>query len=276
MTIVTADGNKINPIRDVDSLIVNAGERYDFYIETKDFDNSNNYFIVVKTIETTDFYFNKLDYDNYGLAILKYKNVFKKTAKCLTACQPLTLKSIVVNCPYWSSKTEGFYGCISANEYKSLIVTENDKQLLKNKYFPDEFEEHFLNLHFSGANVERASINGKRFVPPTLPPFFKRNFSQNYLPCSDFQPTGDCTNVVKIARNKTIQFVISNIGAGASINRTHHPIHFHGHQFFLIAMGYSNYDKETKRILSVPNKDIDCQNDAKLCSKPKWSIRLGV
>ena len=65
--------------------------------------------------------------------------------------------------------------------------------------------------------------------------------------------------------------MISNIGAGASINRTHHPIHFHGHQFFLIAMGYSNYDKETKRILSVPNKDIDCQNDAKLCSKPKWS-----
>ena len=270
MTIVSADGNKIEPIMDVDSLIVNAGERYDFYIETKDFDNKNNYFIVVKTIETTDFYFNKLDYDNYGLAILKYKNVFKKTAKCLTACEPLTFNSVVVNCPYWSNKTEGFYRCISTDEFKSFKVKENDKQLLKNKYFPDEFEEHFLNLHFSGVDVERASINGKRFVPPTLPPFFKPNFVQNYLPCYDSQPTGDCTNVVNIARNKTIQFVVSNIGTGASINRTHHPIHIHGHQFYVISMGYSNYDEDTKRILSAHNTDIDCQHD-KLCNKPKWS-----
>ena len=156
MTIVSVDGNKIKPIKNVDSLIVNAGERFDFYIETKDYDDQTNYFIVVKTTETTDFFYNKLDYDNFGLAILKYRNAVKKTVKCLDACQPLNENSLVVNCPYWSSQFKGFYKCITTQDFKSFEIKQSDRHLLKSSYDSDdyerfnEFEEHFLNTHFAG------------------------------------------------------------------------------------------------------------------------------
>ena len=242
MTVVAVDGNKIKPIKNVDNLIVNAGERFDFYIETKDYDDQSNYFIVVKTIETADFFFNKLDYDNFGLAVLRYRNAVKKTVKCLDACQPLKQNSLVVNCPYWSSKTEGFYRCLTTEDFKSHEIKESDKRLLKPNYDLDdferfnEFEEHFLNTHFSGIYAERASINGRRFMSPSFPPFFSKDFSNAYTKCLPDSITSDCTNNIRIGRNKTIQFVISNMGTGATINRTHHPIHLHGHQFYVIAM----------------------------------------
>jgi hypothetical protein len=161
MTIVSVDGNKIKPIKQVDSLVVNAGERFDFYIETKDYFDQTNYFIVVRTIESTDFFYNKLDYDNYGLAILKYKNSIKKTVKCLDACKPLNTNSLVVNCPFWSSKAKGLYNCLTTEDFKSLKVKESNRHLLKSSYDSNdyerfnEFEEHFINLHFAGIHAER-------------------------------------------------------------------------------------------------------------------------
>ena len=46
-----------------------------------------------------------------------------------------------------------------------------------------------------------------------------------------------------------------------------HPIHMHGHNFAVLAMGYPTYNTTTGRHLS-DNQDIEC--NSLLCSKPAW------
>ena len=47
--------------------------------------------------------------------------------------------------------------------------------------------------------------------------------------------------------NKTIQMVWLNMGRGKGWS---HPIHIHGHSFYLLKMGYPIYDKVTGRLIN--------------------------
>lgn len=148
MTIIASDGNKIKPIKDVDSLIVNSGERYDFYIKTKS-TNTTNYYIAVKTLETLDYDFKKRSEINYAVAILEYTDVNKIKPICsdaCTACDP-SRRCRKVNCPFWPKINDGPYECIPVGLFKSL-VTPADKSLFRNTYTSNEFEEYFLNFSF--------------------------------------------------------------------------------------------------------------------------------
>ena len=52
--VVSTDGNKMEPIEDVEVLIVHGGERYDIELETKTNAFANNYLIIVKLLAVTD------------------------------------------------------------------------------------------------------------------------------------------------------------------------------------------------------------------------------
>lgn len=59
------------------------------------------------------------------------------------------------------------------------------------------------------------------------------------------------------------------MGKGAGADGTAHPIHLHGHHFYVIAMGYPEYNPDTFLFMKN-NKDINC-TDTSYCSDAHWS-----
>lgn len=272
--VVATDGSPIKETQ-VDSLIINGGERYDFYINTKGSDNSNNYFIMVKTLETRDENMKEISQDNFGLAILKYSNVISTSALCGEACQPCVSSSncTKLNCPFWPNPTDGFYRCINVDRTHSVSIPDVDMSLLKRNYTKEEFEEHFFNFHFSGKTSLRSSINGKRFVLPSIPLYLKTNTEPLLTTCSPIcyveNQTCECTHMVQLGMNKVIQFVLYNMGSGAGPEGNPHPVHLHGHHFYVIRTGYPSYNVNNS-IYAVSNHDLTCLNDQQLCSESSW------
>jgi len=181
MTVIASDGNEIVPIENVDNLIVNSGERFDFYIQTKDYVDKKNYVIIVRTLESLDFNFKPMNVRHTGVALLRYKGANLDSFTCgNTNCAPCNFNGCrTVNCPFWPNKEDGKYECIPPGSFKSVYVPDFDKDLMKTNYDPSvEFEEYFLNFHFSGSIAQRSSINGRRFMMPSLPLFFKKDLSK--------------------------------------------------------------------------------------------------
>ena len=54
LRVISSDGNPIEPIENVDVLIIHGGERYDFELETKNESLANNYLLLVKILAITD------------------------------------------------------------------------------------------------------------------------------------------------------------------------------------------------------------------------------
>lgn len=273
--VVATDGNPIKPI-EADSLIVNGGERYDFYINTKGDDNVSNYFITVKTIETKEDNFNEILAENFGLAILKYKNADYSKITCSDACSSCNRKNkcIKVNCPFWPNENDGFYKCIPVNQFQSANIPDSDRELLKPHYNSKNFEEHFFNFHFSGMVTLRSSINGKRFMMPSIPPFFRSNSNSVLKECSPScfseNESCECSHKLEIGFNKVIQFVLFNMGSGAGIEGNAHPIHLHGHNFYVIKMGFPSYFPNNKTYARI-NQDLNCRDDTQACSNGDWN-----
>ena len=63
--VVGTDGNQMEPIEDVEVLIVHGGERYDIELNTKNETHANNYLIIVKILGVTDEKFKGLYYLNF-------------------------------------------------------------------------------------------------------------------------------------------------------------------------------------------------------------------
>ena len=76
-----------------------------------------------------------------------------------------------------------------------------------------------------------------------------------------------CTNILDLPFNKTIRMVFVNYNPRIPTLLAQHPIHMHGHNFAVLAMGYPTYNTTTGRHLS-DNEDIEC--NTLLCSKPAW------
>ena len=272
MTVVASDGNPIQPIVNADSLIINSGERYDFEIQTKDASDNMNYLILVKTLETKYFNFSILSNALYGVAILKYDSVPETKISCSDACNPVNKLFVKVNCPFWPVDSYD-YKCIGVGDYKSLTIPNDDKDLLYNYYNSDQFQQIFLNFHFSGSVAQRSSINGKQFVLPTTPPFFYKNSSNSVIQCpidcDETESACHCTHIVEIQKNKVIQLVLYNMGKGAGIDGTAHPVHIHGHHAYVVHMGYPKYFPNGSFYSN--NGDINCQNDDSYCNNAGWN-----
>lgn len=50
-----------------------------------------------------------------------------------------------------------------------------------------------------------------------------------------------------------------------------HPVHFHGHQFHVVKIGYPEYDSITGNA-TAPNADIRCLNDD--CTEATWRYNV--
>ena len=109
----------------------------------------------------------------------------------------------------------------------------------------------------------------RRFIMLHTPLFFSENASKNTnFPCNSSCDKPNvactCTYIKNITTNKVIQFVIYNMGRGANLDGTAHPVHLHGR--------YPNYNKTTG-YYQENNKDITC-SDSDLCNNLDWENPL--
>lgn len=87
------------------------------------------------------------------------------------------------------------------------------------------------------------SIKGvfKRGFPNKPPLVF--NFTGDDLPLSLLQPKKG-TKVKVLRYNRTVEMVFQGTNLVAPLN---HPMHLHGHSFYVVGYGRGNYDKKTAR-----------------------------
>ena len=293
LTVVATDGYWINPIDNVDYIIIQTGERYDFLLNATE--KVKDYWIRAETLEINGTAEGPPypTLNHVAEAILHYKEGKKcgnlddnvpsteyesiKNASLARQCSKDN-QCKAVNCPFEKFHPSYNITCINVQNF-SLLEPTPDKELPNPKASWGDCT-HFINFNFEGASTT-SSVNGRNFILPSFPP---QTQNQDFLekskicdPFADCNPsTVDCSCVymINIPYKETVQFVFSNIGR----NSHSHPIHLHGHSFHVVHVGYPKYN-QTSGFVEEHNKDIFCDDvhctkdgcDNKSCTRPRWA-----
>ena len=292
LTVVGTDGYWIEPVEEVDYIMIHPGERYDFLLEADA--TSNNYWMLAETMEVNQT--TGPPYESLGHvaeAILHYKqdgdsddpddNVPSTKYKEIKDSSPVRECTQeepcnAVNCPFM--KFHDSYNITCINVHNLTLLEPTPSRELPDPYPKCPNCSHFFNFHFEGEK-QTSSVNGRNFILPSFPPQTQyEDFQQRDNICSlaaDCNPsTTDCScvHVIQIPYNRTIQMVFSSIGPTPSA----HPIHLHGHTFHVVHVGYPTYDSSTG-FISESNSDIACDDvnctkegcNPKSCTMPRWN-----
>ena len=292
LTVVGTDGYWINPVEEVDYIMIHPGERYDFLLRAKA--TINDYWMHAETMEinqTTGPPYETLGH--VAEAILHYKtdddsndlddNVPSTTYQDIKDSSPVRECTQVepcnaVNCPFENFHESYNINCINVHNLTLLEPTPPSE-------LPDPYPKcpncrHFLNFHFEGEK-QTSSVNGRNFILPSFPPqtqyedFQQRdNICSLEADCNPSTPDCSCVHVIQIPYNRTIQMVFSSIGPSPSA----HPIHLHGHTFHVVDVGYPTYNSNTG-FINESNSDIACDDvnctkegcNPKSCTMPRWN-----
>ncbi|XP_066265508.1 uncharacterized protein [Branchiostoma lanceolatum] len=263
LTLVATDGNMIREQR-AESFIINTGERYDFYITTNQ--PAGNYWIRADTIELHEDG-NAVTRQHHTEAILHYEEApdVEPTSQ-RKSCTDDNDNCTVVNCPF-RQYGDASIECLPVHELRSPV-----NQSVPLPESADKFEEHIINFHFAGSDKnpgQRSSVNGHRFVPPSSPP--QVTGDEGLMPCTDELCGGekycDCSYHVTITPGNVVQMVLYNMGSGAGLAGTAHPVHIHGHHFYVLDMGFPEYESNGR--YKSQNPDIDCGTSDR-CNMKRW------
>ena len=264
MTVIATDGSPIIPIEDVTYVIVNSGERYDVVINANSTEGGN-FWIWAETLEDPGLSGNEVFYSpiskHRAEAILQYKGTGLDIAETdqLRTCTPSTC--LAVNCPFEQ------YGptirCINAAGFESL----NDHVIPQSVYTPDI--TLFYNFGDDGeTSTERDALDGINFRFPANPPLTEyAGFQSSGARCPnvrgcnhDVESFCSCTQVIDISnqpRGSVVEMVFTNRAVERnSPDGTSHPVHLHGHNFYVVKIGYPVYDENGK--FQTVNDEIEC------------------
>lgn len=269
LTVISTDGHDIQPIREVDFIIIQSGERYDFILNANQ--NPNKYYwIRAETLEVNTTAegppFPSLD--NKVKAVLYYsaRNEPRSTdyaeirnyPPSCTASSPC----VAVNCPFQSYHPSYHIKCINIDSFK-LLKPSPMSDLPSNT--PSQGQEYFLNFGYTGPpnSTQRLpdNINGRMFKSPPAPLLIERQRRTLDLPAllCPTQPYAceegcTCLHMFTIPYNKTVRMIWANFGEET------HPIHLHGYHFYVAAVGYGRYDPSTGFVVTT-NPNLSCRKD---------------
>ena len=296
LTVVATDGYFIQP-RTVDYIIIHSGERFDFLLNATQ--QPNNYLIRATTLETSIW---SQDMRTPGIhtaeAILHYNGAtppdprnrygFSNAPQDLKSCSASN-RCTALNCPFRIYSPSNFTDCIVIDELRSLFPSD-ESDLPKLNMVSGEDRLKFFNFGFEGQSSTSA-INGRNFRPPPSPyQVFQEQYdadlndeSVNTCSACNEMTTNDtqaeqctCIHVEKIVTNeksdsdsdKSVMMVFSAVGdASNRLRDFSHPIHLHGHSFYVVKVGHGNYN-EFNGSLIENSDDISCEST--LCMKPTW------
>ena len=261
LTVVASDGSPINSIEDVDYVIVHPGERYDVVVHANN-EEIRNYWIWAETLEdevnsNMQVFHNPIS-KHRAEAILhytEYNAIDISEINETKTCTPSS-KCKAVNCPFTQYGT--VMDCINVEQFESPPSTS----------IPQSIHSPNVTLFYSiGFDQTGNFIDGVNFRLPANPPLteyaaFKN--SNDMCPnrgCDhDIQPQCACTHVMDISDQATgsvVEVVITNRNAdiGNPVGSLH-PMHLHGHHFYVVDVGYGDYDENG--IYAAASDDIEC------------------
>ena len=155
---------------------------------------------------------------------------------------------IVLNCPFLNYPIGTNTICVLLNQLRALKPSKIPK-------WDNESLEYFLNFAFPGDGVEKftpGAINGHKFEYPGVNTLFQNEQMEEDYDCSKKDCGEDkichCHYSLEVPYNKTLQLIWLNMGSGSGWA---HPIHMHGHSFYLLKMGYPPQDKRTGLLTGI-------------------------
>ena len=287
LTVISTDGYFIEPIENVNYIIIHSGERYDFLLTANQ--TIGNYIMRLETLDlnttgdTPPFphlgegtqailHYTTAPGDG-GIHSSDYEDIYNNSTD--TVCDAVT-PCRVVNCPFENFHPSYYSHCINIGDFRLLLETPADE--LPSGDTPDN--EFFLNFNFEAHSIT-SSINGKRFVSPPVPIQTQpQDFKEQATICDTAGSCNPsdihcwCTHVIEVGYNKVVQMVVSSVG----LIQVAHPFHLHGHQFHILKVGYPSYSNATGFFAS-DNSDIHCPDHtctetncfSPHCTQPSWA-----
>ncbi|XP_065909869.1 uncharacterized protein [Dysidea avara] len=286
LTVVATDGYPIEPIRDVNYVIVNTGERYDVVVNTSRYrhlqdGNSLDYWVLAETLEkdfTGDGGFYTPISEHKAEAILRYNvnlasSPIQEPSRSWNCTREFPCR--VVNCPFSSDSSTAEvmnYHCINVHDFE----TELAQSVPPSVHSPSK--TLFYNFDFYGEKSTNASsVDGINFRYPPYPPVtaheeFEAEKDDFICPgrgcphrlSGSEVPFCACTHQIDISnipKGETIEIVISNINTlvnGRLKVGSSHSIHLHGHTFYVVKTGYPVYQPDGR--IALFNRDLQCIN----------------
>ncbi|XP_021349767.1 L-ascorbate oxidase-like [Mizuhopecten yessoensis] len=259
ITVVASDGFALKPMV-VESFIINPGERYDFILFTDK--PKDNYLLVAQTLEVEREITRRGEY-HVAEAIIHYVgrarnlNLAKSGKNMCTASK----KCVIFNCPYLLPT------CVN-----EICKTFNDARTDDFNSRPQDVRnidnEHFFNFAFPGpGGFMEGSVNGRQFVPPVSPVYSQPEDIDTQCDVNCEDRTCRCTYTQEIESGKVYQFTLTNLGNGKGWS---HPVHLHGHSFYVMKMGFGQYNPGGN--LTDSTADISCTRGSKgYCNSPIWA-----
>ena len=278
LTLVATDSWLTEPVV-TDYIIIHSGERYDFVVTANQ--TGDNFWMRAETLEAE--FLSKdqpppypsfpghlaqavLHYDRSTPVPVgpEYELIPNNPKNCNSSSQ-----CIAVNCPFENYHSSYYITCINTYQLKLFGETPSD-QLPSEKYD----EQYFLNFGFEN-QFRTATINARNFIPYKVSPSIQLGAIPESTLCNlddDCLDSCFCTHQLNLEYNKTVRFVLSSAGLSASQRKNAHPVHIHGHDFFVVGTGYGTYNKTTGDVIK-PTSEIECDTDLSTkttCVFPKW------
>ncbi|XP_071149358.1 uncharacterized protein [Mytilus edulis] len=261
--ILASDGFEIDK-KEVESFIIHPGERIDFLLNADS--ESGTYLLVAETLEE----FPPNEY-RAAEAIIHYKDatINPNPPKANpSSCETSDTTCRVFNCPFLKYPIKENRMCIHFNDVISIDPNSNTDEEKS-----DEVVEMFVNFAFPGENGNTpGSVNGHQFLPPIVAAYAQPDLVDYNCDACNAYTICECTYAVTIDndnKDRVYQFVISSIGRGANWS---HPVHLHGHSFYVMKMVFATYDKEGQLVSNGGQDtiDISCTDSNNFCSDAKW------
>ena len=301
LTVIATDGMPVQPV-EVQYIIIHAGERYDFLLNTKSADetsSTSNFMIRAVTLEADQQAGRLLTMQHFAEAILHYgspddeipstmyESIESNSTPFSQTCND-TNRCLVLNCPFLAFPQAQNLDCFHINNLE-LLVPPPEEDLPDIQVDPDA--NVFVNFGFEGV-AESPSINARTNTLPSealalldasqlsvlQEAEFCKGLDEDRM-CSNASKSvvnSDCACVhaIEIPFNKSIQFVISAVAPDPTMTGlvdASHPVHLHGHHFHVVDMQFGNYSDGK---LIATNDDINC-GSSDSCNNPSWKPGRG-